>query len=147
GSAAKNYGFLQYLRESTLLTASGDMHLDTAITPAEFPDFPAGKAVPAKMSIKLHGIVGCPFSDYAYVEDGYQGYYSDYLKLTREREVLFDEDRNGIFFKGRKEGSQEKYYENIDSIIGSCADFYSAVQDYAQKDPFMLDPPLIFANQ
>jgi len=146
GSAAKNYGFLQYLREGTVLTASGDMHLDTAITPAEFPDFPAGKAVPAKMSIKLHGIVGCPFSDYAYVTDGYRGYYSDYLKLTREREVLFDEDRDGILFRGRKEGSQETYYENIDSIIGSCADFYSAIQDYAQKDPFMLDPPLVFAS-
>ncbi|GAI73065.1 unnamed protein product, partial [marine sediment metagenome] len=62
GSAAKNYGFLQYLRETNVLTGSGDMLLDTAITPAEFPDFPAGKPVPAKMSIKLHGIVGCPFS-------------------------------------------------------------------------------------
>ncbi|GAI59887.1 unnamed protein product [marine sediment metagenome] len=146
GSAAKNYGFLQYLRESTVLTASGDMHLDTAITPAEFPDFPAGKAVPAKMSIRLHGIVGCPFSDYAYVTTDYQGYYSDYLKLTREREVLFDEDRNGIYFAGRAAGSQETYYENIDSIIGSCADFFATIQDYAQKDPFILDPPLEFAS-
>ncbi|MBA7704990.1 hypothetical protein ES703_113814 [subsurface metagenome] len=98
------------------------------------------------MSIKLHGIVGCPFSDFKYVDDGYRGYYSDYLKLVREREVLFDEDRNGILFLGRVEGSQELYYENIDSLIGSCADFYSAIQDYAGKDPFMLDPPLIFGS-
>lgn len=146
GTASKNYGFLQYLRESTLLTASGDMLLDTAITPAEFPDFPAGKAVPAKMSIKLHGIAGCPFSDFLYVVDGYRGYYSDYLKLVREREVLFDEDRNGIYFAGRSDGTQETYYENIDSIIGSCADFYATVADYAGKDPFMLDPPLSFAS-
>jgi len=146
GSASKNYGFLQYLRETDVLTDSGDMLLDNAITPAEFPDFPAGKAVPAKMSIKLHGIVGCPVSDFVYVTDAYRGYYSTFLKLIREREVLFDEDRDGILFEGRTDGTQELYYENIVSIIGSCADFYATVQDYAQKDPLIFEPPFDFAS-
>lgn len=146
GSAAKNYGFLQYLRESTLLTANGDLLLDTAITPAEFPDFPAGKPVPAKMSIKLHGIVGCPFSDFAYVTDSYRGYYSTFLKLIKEREVLFDEDRNGILFAGHSGGTQENYYERTQTIIGSNANFYETTEAWAGKPPFMLDPPLEFAS-
>lgn len=145
GSAAKNYGFLQYLRETTVLTDSGDMLLDKAITPAEFPDFPAGKAVPAKMSIKLHGIVGCPFSDFVYVE-AYEGYYSTFLKLTREREVLFDEDRKGFLFEGRIDGTQEGYYIHGKSIIGSCAEFYETYVSWAGKPPLMFDPPLEFAS-
>jgi len=146
GTESKNYGFLQYLRESTLLTASGDMLLDTAITPAEFPDFPAGKAVPAKMSIKLHGIVGCPFSDYLYVTDSYRGYYSTYLKMTREREVLFDEDRKGFLFFGKSAGSQENYYRLGKSLIGSSAEFKEVAAFWAGKPPMMFDPPLEFAS-
>jgi len=146
GTASKNYGFLQYLRETTVLTDSGDMLLDNAITPAEFPDFPAGKAVPAKMSIKLHGIVGCPFSDFAYVATAYEGYYSTFLKLTREREVLFDKDRKGFLFEGRIAGSIEKSYEHGKTIIGSCADYYETVVSWAGKPPLMFDPPLEFAS-
>lgn len=145
GSAAKNYGFLQYLRETNVLEDSGDMLLDKAITPAEFPDFPAGKAVPAKMSIKLHGIVGCPFSDFVYVEE-YEGYYSTFLKLTREREVLFDEDRKGFLFEGRIDGTQEGYYEHGKTIIGSGAEFYETYVSWRGKPPLMFDPPLEFAS-
>ncbi|GAI88922.1 unnamed protein product, partial [marine sediment metagenome] len=95
GTASKNFSFIQYMRESAVLAASGDMLLDTSITPAEFPDFPAGRAVPANMSIKLHGIHGNPVADY--VSSG-NGFYSTFLKLVREREVLLDEDREGIPF-------------------------------------------------
>lgn len=146
GTASKVFTFIQYLRESAVRTTSGDMLLDASITPAEFPDFPAGKPVPAKMSIKLHGIAGCPFSDYAYVTDSYRGYYSTYLKLTREREVLFDEDRKGFLFEGRIEGSQENYYEHGKTLIGSGADFYGAIVDWKGKDPMMFDPPLVFSS-
>lgn len=146
GSTAKNYGFLQYLRETNVQTASGDMLLDNAITPAEFPDFPAGKAVPAKMSIKLHGIVGCPFSDFAYVTDDYEGYYSTFLKLIREREVLFDEDRAGILFEGRIDGATEKNYEHGKTIIGSGAEYFETYVSWRGKPPLMFDPPLEFAS-
>lgn len=146
GSAAKNYGFLQYLRESSVLEAAGDMLLDTAITPAEFPDFPAGKPVPAKMSIKLHGIAGTPFSDFVYDVTAYKGYYSTFLKLIREREVLFDEDRDGILFEGRIDGTTEKNYEHGKTIIGSGAEFHETYVSWAGKPPLMFDPPLEFSS-
>ena len=143
GTASKNYGFLQYLRESAVLTASGDMLLDTAITPAEFPDFPAGKAVPAKMSIKLHGIAGCPVADFASVDNGF---YTSYLKLIREREVLFDENRAGFLFWGNDQTAQQGIYTLPKGIIGSGAEYAEFNVFWANKEPLMFDPPLEFAS-
>jgi len=143
GSASKVYGFIQYLRESAVLAASGDMLLDTSITPAEFPDFPAGKAVPAKMSIKLHGIAGCPVADFA---SGDNGFYTSYLKLIREREVLFDEDRNGFLFWGNDQTAQTGIYTLPKGIIGSGADYAEFNAFWANKQPLMFDPSLVFAS-
>ena len=143
GTASKNYGFLQYLRESAVLAASGDMLLDTSITPAEFPDFPAGKAVPAKMSIRLHGIAGCPVADFA---SGDNGFYTSYLKLIREREVLFDEDRDGFLFWGNDQTAQQAIYTLPKGIIGSGAEYAEFNAFWANKQPLMFDPPLEFAS-
>jgi len=143
GTASKIFGFIQYLKESAVLTASGDMLLDTALTPAEFPDFPAGKAVPARMKIKLHGIHGSPVSDY--VSTG-NGFYSTYLKLIREREVLFDEDREGIKFLGYTGASQAAYYLNAVSIIGCGGEQAMSREDVKFDDPLYFDPVLVFAS-
>lgn len=143
GTDSKIYGFLQYLRESTLLQADGDMVLDTAITPAEFPDFPAGKAVPAKMKIRLHGIAACPYADFV---SGDNGFYTRYLKLTREREVLFDEDRVGFLFWGNDQTAQTAQYTLGKSIIGSGAEYAEFNSFWANKQPLMFDPALEFAS-
>lgn len=143
GTASKTYGFLQYLRESAVLTASGDMLLDTAITPAEFPDFPAGKAVPARMSIKLHGIAGCPVADAA---SGDNIFYTSYLKLVRDREVLFDEDRDGFLFWGNDQTAQTLQYVLGKGLIGSGADYAEFNAFWANKQPLMFDPALVFGS-
>lgn len=143
GSASKNYGFLQYLRESSVLDASGDMYLDTAITPAEFPDFPAGKAVPAKMRIKLHGIAGCAVADFA---SGDNGFYTTYLKLVREREVLCDEDRAGFLFRGNDQTAQTAQYILTKSLINSGAEYAEFNSFWANEKPMMFDPPFIFES-
>ena len=143
GTASKNFGFIQYLRESAVLTASGDMLLDTAITPAEFPDFPAGKAVPANMEIKLHGIHGSPVADFA---SSGNGFYSTYLKLVREREVLFDEDRLGIQFLGYSSATGAADYAKGETIIGSGGEHAGPTGDNKLQDPLWFDPPLIFTS-
>lgn len=143
GTASKIYGFLQYLRESAVLTESGDMELNTSITPAEFPDFPAGKAVPAKMRIKIHGIAGCPVAD---ATDGSNLFYTSYLKLVREREVLCDEDRDGFLFWGNDQTAQTAVYELGKSIIGSGAEFATFNSFWANKQPLMFDPALVFES-
>ena len=143
GTAAKVYGFLQYLRESAVLTASGDMLLDTAITPSEFPDFPAGKDVPAKMTIKLHGIAGCPAADAA---SGDNLFYTSFLKLVREREVLCDEDRAGFLFQGNDQTAQTAQYVLGKSLIGSGAEYAEFNSFWANQAPLMFDPPMIFGS-
>jgi len=143
GTDSKIYGFLQYLRETTARQTDGDMALDVSITPAEFPDFPAGKAVPARMSIKLHGIAGCPYADFT---SGDNGFYTKYLKLIREREVLFDEDREGFLFWGNDQTAQPAIYTLGRSVIGSGAEFAMFNSFYANKQPLMFDPPLVFAS-
>jgi len=143
GTASKNYGFLQYLRETDILTDAGDMILDTSLTPAEFPDFPAGKAVPAKMKIKLHGIAGCPAG---YWVSNDHGMYTTYLKLVREREVLFDEDRVGFLFWANDYLAQTHPYELNKSLIGSGAEFGNSTGFFANKQPLMFDPAIVFES-
>lgn len=143
GTASKKFGFIQYLRESAVLTASGDMVLNTAITPAEFPDFPAGRAVPARMKIKLHGIYGSPVADF--VSAG-NGFYTTYLKLVREREVLFDEDRNGFPFLGYASATGAAYYRKCETLIGCGGEAGDADGDYKFDDPLFFTPALEFSS-
>lgn len=141
GTGSKTFSFIQYMRESAVITVSGDMLLDTSITPAEFPDFPAGRAVPSKMKVKLHGIHGSPVADAA---SGSNLFYSTYLKLIREREVLLDEDRNGIPFLGDSSASGEASYADVQSIIGQCGELSGELNMYNSRDPYWFDPPLEF---
>lgn len=143
GTQSKIFSFIQYLKESSVLTASGDMSLDTALTPAEFPDFPAGKAVPAKMKIRLHGIEGSPVADFV---SGNNGFYTTYLKMIREREVLLDEDRLGIPFLGSSAATGTADYDNTESVIGSCGEGAGTAMDYEKSKPYWFDPPLEFAS-
>jgi len=144
GTESKVYSFLQYLTQSTQLSAAGDLLLDTAITPAEFPDFPAGKACPANTIIKLHGICGSAHNEGG-SSDAY--WYDTYLKLVRDREVLFDEDRNGIPFLADSGGSSydPNYRESL-SIIGSGATFAEIAAWYAGRPPLMFAEPLEFVS-
>jgi len=143
GTKSKSAGFIQYLRESSVLTASGDMLLDTSLTPAEFPDFPAGKCVPAKMKIKLHGIHGSPVADY---DSASNGFHTTYLKLIREREILLDEDRNGLPFLGNEAADGAADYTLAESLIGSGGAQVLATAVYQNDPPYWFEPALEFAS-
>lgn len=119
GSASKVYTFMQYAIVGDTPDADGDFHINTALTPAEFPDFPCGKVVPALSTIELLGIAASPFHQgHAYNT----GFESNYLKLVRNREVLFDTERKGIPFEGRVVESSSILYQADFSLIGSGAE-------------------------
>lgn len=143
GTASKKFSFIQYLRESAVLAASGDMLLDTAITPAEFPDFPAGRAVPSKMRIKLHGIHASPVADFA---SSNNGFYTTYLKLVRDREVLLNEDRLGVRFLGNAAATSSADYEKVQSLIGCGGEHAGPTGDNKLDPPFYFKPPLEFTS-
>ena len=137
GSKAKNYFFINYGRPAASVTTSTDTIYDTVQSPAEFPAFPFNRTVPPKTQIDILGICA---SEISLAGDAITKYnYTKFLKMIFEREILFDEDRNGILFEGLTppdvvtllsigEGS---------SLIG----YYSSID---AKEPFMPPTPLTF---
>jgi hypothetical protein len=143
GTQSRRQGFIQYMNASAVLAASGDLLLDTSLTPAEYPNFPAGDVVPSKMSILLHGIEGSPFAD---AVSGSNLFYTTYLKMIRDRQVLIDEDRNGIIFLGYSAASGAADYGHVQSLIGSIGEQPDAVGDMKWDEPLWFTPPLKFVS-
>ena len=143
GSAAKEYTFMQYMDSTDTRTTSGAVTIDTSLSPAEFPDFPCGKNVPARHTIDILGLVGSPVGDKT-TGDNY--FLSTYVKLIKERETLFDEDRAGIPFFAKKPDEDEVQYRTTLSLIGDCV-----MNSYSQSHellgyPLLFDPPLHFES-
>ena len=141
GSAASEFVFVQYMSTSETPTASQDILLDTSLSPAEFPDFPCGKVVPANYAITLLGLMGHPFTTGA---AGPNAWGTTFVKLIREREVLFDDDRNGIPFDGQDATAVADAYECNFSLIGACVDVLKDSPVKTVGYPLMFTPPIVF---
>jgi len=143
GSAAKEYTFLQYMSTSETPTASQDVLFDTSLSPAEFPDFPAGKNVPARHTITMLGLVGHPFTTGA---AGPNAWGTSFVKLVRDREVLFDDDRNGIPFDGQDAAVVADAYRTNFSLIGGCVPVLIDTPVHTIGLPLLFDPSLVFGE-
>ncbi len=148
GTEAKEYTFVQYMDVATAPSATGDVLLDTSLSPAEFPDFPCGKVVPARTKIDVLGLVGSPFVDMDAAADYMT---TDYVKLIKEREVLFDEDRNGIPFRSATKSGIGTFYDCTLSLIGPCVSVDPNSNDAnasspAYQEPLYFDQPLHFES-
>lgn len=141
GSASSIFTFIQYAKIGSTPAASGDFHINTALTPAEFPDFPCGKVVPAKHTIELLGIVGCPFVQGI---AGPHGLATQFLKLIKDREVLFDTDRNGIPFNGEDAAATAVAYQSNFSLIGPSTPTLLNTNAISNGPPLMFEPALKF---
>lgn len=140
GSASKEYTFIQYMNTSDLATTSKDVLMDTSLSPAEFPDFPCGKNVPPRHKIDVLGLVGSPFGD----DTDLSNYHvTDFCKLVKEREVLFDQRRRGFLFTGLRGNSAGTLWNNTFSPIGSCVPVQIVLYDQNSTQPSHQDP-LIF---
>lgn len=142
GSDAKEYTFLQYMESSVTLSADGDLPMDTSLSPAEFPDFPCGKVVPARHTINMLGLVGNPYAQ------GFSGSISHttFVRMVKDRETLFDLDRAGIVFRGKASGGHRDSYQTDFSLIGGCLDGsqLSGLADIGY--PLLFEPPLTFVS-
>ena len=148
GTDSKEYMFVQYMNSSTAVTEAQTVELDTSLSPAEFPDFPCGKSVPANTEIDILGLVGCPCGE-GFSANAYIG--STYLKMVKEREVLFDEDRNGIPFFYQWDNIGSDWNAGF-SLIGSCTSMrtYDAgmglTYNVTLGDPLIFEPVLKFRS-
>lgn len=137
GSKSKTYMFLNYGNCGAAINTNGDSLYNTSQSPAEFPAFPFGTVVPAKHEIEILGICASAFAPQE--NDNTNYIYTTFLKLVKDREVLFDEDRQGIIFNNRQldlSGRQDSVQQGF-SLIGNKS-------EYDLNDPFMFNPPLKF---
>lgn len=141
GSESREYVFIQYAEIGSTPTAAGEVLVDTALTPSEFPDFPCGKVVPANHTIDMLGVVGSPFVAGA---AGPVSFSSKYLKMMRDREVLFDPDRNGIPFDGQDSAATTLNYAGNFSLIGPETEILLNTNIITSGSPLMFDSPLVF---
>lgn len=144
GSEAKEYTFIQYMNAGTYPSASGDVLLDVSLSPAEFPDFPCGKNVPPRHKIDVLGLVGCPVGDDT---DSSNYIVTDFCKLVKEREVLFDQRRKGFLFTGLRGSVGGTVWNNTFSPIGPCVPvpivlYNQDVTQMSHQDPLIFDEPI-----
>jgi len=93
GSKADEYMFVNYGTNTVAIAAGAYGALDKSRNPSEYPAFPFGEVVPAGHEIDIHGILLKTWG--GYVDDTADT--MRFLKLIRDRKVLFNEDRRGIY--------------------------------------------------
>ena len=137
GSKADTYLYVNYGDAGSSIQAAADNILLSANNLAEYPDFPFGGNVPSGHKIELIGILASDVAPAANVTGTCT--YTQYLKFMQGRQVLFDEDHNGLL-----------YYANFPDAIGNMnmiAEGYSVGGNYTECNkalPFMFDPPIVF---
>lgn len=138
GSMSKEYFFLNYGNCGGNVNASGDTVYNTSKSPAEFPDFPFGKVVPAKHEIDIMAILASTFSPKE--NDGTNYINTKFIKLVKDRETLFDEDRNGFIHWSQQntvEGGKDQVAQGF-SVLGGYTEHDNSM-------PLMFMPPLKFS--
>jgi len=135
GSKSDEYLFINYGRPEANITKTGDTIYDTVQSPAEFPDFPFAKDVPAKMTIELLGILASDVVDDRGSNDSMA---TQYLKLIRERVTLFDDDKNGILLMGLTGNT------DADQQIARGLSLIGNFSDVDGKPPLFFDPAITF---
>jgi len=136
GSESSEYFIVNYGDVGAAITAAGTHHVNEQNSPTEFPAFPYGKVVPAKTEIDLIGILASDAYDW---DSAILISLTTYLKLVRERTVLFDDDRNGLLFKG---GPPD--VDDVDTFYGLGSSKIGNYSDTDIKKPFMFPKPITF---
>jgi len=142
GSASKEYNFIQYMTAAAVIKTAVDTLLSVSLSPAEFPDFPCGKVVPAKTLIDILGVAGIPVNR----GDATNSTSTTFLKFIKDREILFDEDRAGIPFEALAAVADVTTYKIVSSLIGDCVSIATGLSDPSYGLPLLFDPPLHFVS-
>ena len=136
GSEAKEYLLVNYGRKaSSGVLVHGDNEYNYSILPSEFPDFPYGKDVPAKTTITFYGILASDIGVTSGSAANKQ--ITQYIKLVKDREVLFDEDKRGLIMWGSAPSADGNNVGNNIAVVGN----YSTID---RRLPFMFSEPLTF---
>jgi len=139
GKDSKELTFLMYGQPATDVNTATDTQITNRNNPSEFCDFPFRGGVATKRKIDLYGIIYSSrgADDGAHAENYIR---TNYIKLMKGRDVLFDSMRQGLFAAGRTVQTNNTFEaENGFDVGGENTDLY-------QKDPLIFDQPIRFAN-
>jgi len=92
GSTSPEFLFLNYGTNAIEIAIDATGALDKTRNPSEYPAFPFGEVVPANYTMEILGFLLMSWKD----SQGNLNPNYAYLKLIKDRNVLFDDDRNGI---------------------------------------------------
>ena len=139
GSKSNTYLYINYGRSAGTINVTTDVILNTANNPAEFPDFPYAKIVPANRNIELHGILASDVMPETWNPNIKT--YTQFLKFMQDKVFLFDDDLQGLLYHS----SAGIPHMTLPTVAegNSVGGNYS---DIDIKYPFLFDPPLIFSQ-
>ncbi|MBA7483573.1 hypothetical protein ES707_19088 [subsurface metagenome] len=139
GSKSNTYLYVNYGRTPATINVTTDVILNTANNPAEFPDFPFGKIVPAGRNIELHGILASDVMPGTWNPNNRT--YTQFLKFMQDKLFLFDSDRQGLLYYS----TAGVPHMTLDTI-GEGTSLGGNLSDIDVKNPFRFDPPIIFSQ-
>ena len=137
GSKSNSYMYVNYGDTGAVLQAVADTVLGETNNPTEYPDFPFGGLVPSGQKMELIGILASDVAPAANVTG--TATYTDYLRFMKGREVLFDEDHNGLLYMAR--------FLDPPAAMNMIGEGYAVGGNFTQcdlKQPHMFDPPIVF---
>ena len=139
GKDSKELTFIMYGQPAADVDTATDTQITKKNNPSEFCDFPFRGGVATKRKIDLYGVV---YSSRG-ADDGSaitHFIHTNYLKLMKGRNVLFDSMRKGLLAQGKNVLTNNTFRaENGYDVGGEYTDMY-------QKDPLIFDQPIRFAN-
>jgi len=137
GSKANSFMYVNYGDTGAVLQIVTDTVLGQTNNPTEYPNFPFGGLVPSGYKMELIGILASDIGPALNTATPYT--YTQYLKFMKGREVLFDEDHNGLL-----------YYQPDTTPPGAVnliGEGFAVGGNFTQcdiKQPHMFDPPVVF---
>ncbi len=137
GSKSNSFMYVNYGGTGAVLQAVAETALGESNNPTEYPNFPFGGNVPAGQKMEMFGILASDIAPAANVTG--TATYTDYLKFMRGRQILFDEDHNGLLMMAR--------FLDPPGAVNMIGEGFSVCGNYTQcdiKQPNMFDPPIIF---
>lgn len=135
GPDSNELDYFTYGNTGATISTAATSAYDTMLNGTEYAGFPWTTVVPSNSTITWFGIFASSFAPSE--NDGTDDLSTTYLRFTKDREVMFDPDRNGLAI-WEALGTQ-----SADQIGGGACVVgqHSATDD---RGPFELDPPMVF---
>lgn len=139
GSKSNELIFVNYGRVANTVNNDGEYLINTAINPVEFIDFPFGKAVPSGYEVDVLGIL---YSDRSKADGTSTSNYifTSFLKVIRERSVLFSDTKEGLVARGLEPAD----VSNLSVGAGVCQ--HGDYSNFNFKEPLWLPEGFTFSG-